>query len=305
MNTISRYCALLCCGAVLLNGSSFGETISPATKLVGDPDALEMAYSAEFFVDVGLGDAQAATAVWSEALMQKWDLPFSVETVIFDGPQQAIKAIYDEQIDLVVLPPLQYLLIKDQVDLQPVLVAESQGEVRHPQVLLVRRDSGVSTLADLAGGDLAIARAGKGRIGRLWLETELVAAELSQSRAFFGQVREVGKAAQAVLPVFLGEIDACLVPQEQFATMVELNPQLSRKLMVLATSPAFCQTLVCLSPNLEAEYERLTIDRFQEIHTEALGRQILTLFRVERLVPFDPSYIEGASAIYEESQRDE
>lgn len=298
-----QWLASVSCGVLLSVGSVGGESTVLQSK--GDAKVLEMAYSAESFVDIGLGDAQAATAVWADALMQKWDLPFSSETLVFDDPQEVVKAIRDEQIDIVVLPPLQYVQIVDQVDIQPVLVSEAQGEVSHPLVLLVRRDLGAVKLADLVGGDLVVALAGKGRIGRLWLEQVLADSGFAESRAFFSHIREVGKTAQAVLPVFLGEIDACLVPREQFETMVELNPQLDRKLMVVATSPAFCQTLVCVRANFDTVRRQLLIQKFQEIHSETLGRQILTLFRVERLVPFDASSVEATFALIRESQRHE
>jgi phosphonate transport system substrate-binding protein len=137
-------------------------------------------------------------------------------------------------------------------------------------------------------------------IPRLWVRSVLQEAGVEVGE---GGVRVSGTAAnvsQAVLPVFFGQVEACVVPVSSLDTMAELNPQLRRDLKVLATSPAFCQGPICVRKDVLEEWGHLLSDVLTTLHLEPEGRQLLTLFRIEQLVPFDDAYLEPTARLLEE-----
>lgn len=268
--------------------------------VVGKGEVTRLAYPLALFANVDIDDAQAAVDVWIDALATEWGLPYGIEATVFEDTAELAMALAAGELDVVALFPLDYLQVRDQVGVKPVLSPAYGGEMVYRSVVLVRRDRGVAAWAGLAGGELIIARASRGELGRLWMDVELMRQELGESEMFFRRIKEVDKTSQAVLPVFLGNADACLVPQEQFATMVELNPQLGRELVALAVSPAVGFGVVCLRPDFDparwAELESYLL----QLHNQALGRQIFDVFHYGRLVLFDPAYIENAISLVEE-----
>jgi ABC-type phosphate/phosphonate transport system substrate-binding protein len=92
--------------------------------------------------------------------------------------------------------------------------------------------------------------------------------------------------AQTVLPVFFESADACLVTRQASETMCELNPQLRRRLLVLAVSPKLFAAFFGVQVQKDAP------DAVKSKIRQALlgyydtpgGRQILTLFQSNRLI---------------------
>ena len=62
----------------------------------------------------------------------------------------------------------------------------------------------------------------------VWLSTILEEGHCGSSDQFFGSVTTDTKVSRVVLPVFLGQADACLTSKAGFDTMCELNPQVAK-----------------------------------------------------------------------------
>ena len=102
------------------------------------------------------------------------------------------------------------------------------------------------------------------------------------------------KPTAAVLPVFFGKKPACVVDDGSFDLMKELNPQVGQILQVVAISDTLADVVVCLreehwsSDKLKAD----TITALNELHMDPAGKQICTLFKIDRMVPFQDSQLD-------------
>ncbi len=266
----------------------------------GEPPVLEIGYSAKLFYDVDITDARAATKVWVERLIQKTGEKAGSETIIFQDLSSVVKAVDNEKMDLVILLPMDYLKIRHRVPIVPHLIASVGGRPTYEYVLLVHKDLGVKNLAQLQNRSVIIEKLGKGSIPWMWTETLLLKYGLPDGRKFFSSIIEVRKISRAVLPVFFGQADACIVPLDAFETMVELNPQLGENLTALKTSPGFCRVLICFSQDILERFGGLLGESLLSLHGEPQGQQILTLFHIDRLVPFEPSHLNSVVELVEE-----
>ena len=71
-----------------------------------------------------------------------------------------------------------------------------------------------------------------------------------------------------------------------FETMVELNPQLGERLTVIARSPAFSNGIICIRRGF---YDRMGAQIEEVIammHEDPAGRQMLALFHIHCMKPF-------------------
>lgn len=271
--------------------------------------ALTVGFSDRMFYDVDANDAQAITRVWIEALIRKINSevedPVS-KTIIFHDLPSIIRRLQAEEVDLLILPPLEYLTIRQDVLLEPIITGVVGETFPYEYVLLVRRNRGPENLGQLRDKKLVLARRARHDIGskrglpQTWLDTSLLKSGLPESRDLFNTIEEVNKTSHAVLPVFFGQGDACLVPLRTFETMVELNPQLGEELTALITSPGFCIGLVCARKDVYEKYEGFIQEGLSALSTEPEGQQLLTIFRLDQVIPFEPVHLEAVRKLVEE-----
>jgi ABC-type phosphate/phosphonate transport system substrate-binding protein len=257
----------------------------------------------EIFSGVNIDDAQAAAQLWIDAMLRRTGGRYMATLVLFDTVEQVIEAVRRAEIEVVVLPAMDFLRIRDQVALEPRSVGTfADGTIMQEFVLLARRSEDVEKLADLRGKKLLANRL-DWQTARLWLEVLLRREDLPDSGAHFGGIAQVNGAARQVLPVFFGQADACIVTARRFATLIELNPQLERELTVVARSPAFLLYMGCLVQGLGEDFFRDYIEIAQGLHRDISGRQLLTLFGLERTVPFKAEYLENLKELVAEYER--
>lgn len=253
---------------------------------------LHVAYPSGLFSNVDVKDAQAAVVSWGNSLGDKWGLPFSIVPNSYGEIDALIEPLERGELDMVALFPLDYLILKERVPIEPVLVPSFRGSATYHSVLLARRQRQIVDWRDLRGLQIAIARASRGSFVDVWMEVALLRRELEPSATFFSEIRRIDKTGQAVLLVFLQQIDACLVPADQFALMVELNPQLGRELVAVDTSPETCYGIICQRPQFDQARRETLEKNLIQMHQEALGQQIFTLFHYDQLSVYDPVYME-------------
>ena len=269
---------------------------------------LEVGYSRNLFYNVDMNDARAATKVWVKGLIDKTGELAESRSVVLDDLDATVRGVNARELDLLVLLSSEYLRIKDkirqEVSLVPMASAVSGGEIEQRYVLLTHRNSGLERLNQLRGKTLIQAIAGKGSIPRMWMDVLLWRSGLDAGETFFEEIREVSKVSQAVLPVFFGQGEACVTPLDAFHTMTELNPQLAEELRIIETSPGFCQVVVCGRKDVyESTLNRYLEESILSLGNDPDGQQLLMLFHVDRLVPFDPVYLESVAELMEEYER--
>jgi ABC-type phosphate/phosphonate transport system substrate-binding protein len=269
-------------------------------EATGRKPTLIVGYSSKLFFDVDTNDAEAATKVWTGMLVKKMGSFGSSETVIFPDLSSVEKSLKEKSVDIVVLFSQELVEIRNKVHLEPVFAADYGRNFYHDQLLIVRADSGLSNLGDLKGKSLVIEIGQKGTLPMLWLETLLLREGVQKAQAYFSTTREAARAAQVILPVFFGKADACVVGRFSFETMVELNPQVGKVLKVIARSPGFLSGVVCMRKDFYDKYKDTLETTLKAFSTEPQGKQIMTLFKINRLVPYKPEYLETVESLLRE-----
>ena len=82
--------------------------------------------------------------------------------------------------------------------------------------------------------------------------------------------------------------------------MIELNAQLAEELLVLVQSPGFCYGLVCARQEVYEKYKDLIQEGLFVLNTDPRGQQLITIFRLEELVPFQPVHLESVRRLVRE-----
>ena len=136
-----------------------------------------------------------------------------------------------------------------------------------------------------------------------WVESLVNTIHLGPSDRFFAGVTPNGKLSRTVLPVFFGQVDACLVTQSGFQTMCELNPQLAVTLRALATSPPYITSFFGFHRACQPEVRIKVQLALQDLSKNTTGRQLLALFQTKGFIAKDASVLRSAVDLVEATGR--
>ena len=260
---------------------------------------LRVGFPATSFSTVNTTDARASIKLWIETMGRNHGYELEVDTRIFNSAESLYEEVAEDRLDLVIMNAWDYLDVREEQLLRPVFIPSGQEEVLDNYLLLVRRDGNIGSLAELRGADIALLDATGIHYARQWLDTQVLDQGLGDTEEFFGTVSVVDKVSAAVLPVFFGKFDACLVDCSGYRTMQQMNPQVERQLLALLTSPPLIETIICMHVHGH-EFEEDIVQTLGELHLEPRGQQILMVFKMERLVQFDPVYMESLISFREQ-----
>jgi ABC-type phosphate/phosphonate transport system substrate-binding protein len=113
-------------------------------------------------------------------------------------------------------------------------------------------------------------------------------------------VDETNIQSKVVLPVFFRKADACIVTRQVYNLTTELNPQLNNELVIISRKENLIPGVIAVDSRLSREFKNKITHAFVNMLKSVEGKQLLMLFKVNDLIPFDPSYLKGTEALYAE-----
>ncbi len=207
----------------------------------------------------------------------------------------------DDQPNLIILDSWSYLSMENTHWFEPLFVASDRGQVSNRYLLLARREDAIKKLIDLRGKSLNLFATAKASLGSYWLQALFQEQKLGRPEAFFGELAYHTDPMSAVLQVFFGKKDAALVDSSKFELMAEMNPQLSG-LQTLAVSEPLVNAVICLKRSRwsSERFKQDLIQALTELHRDPPERQLLTLFKVQQLTPFEPKHLDTVRQLHEQ-----
>ncbi len=275
--------------------------LSPIDIAGVEPEDIRAGYSMGAFRSVNPKDAEIAMKIWVSQLCRQGGIQFNkVEAQLFANLSDLTQAINNQKVDFIGLNSVDYLMIRNHVQLEPALITVFGNHYGNEYVLLVNKGLNVDNLSQLKARKIFLYM-GSTSIPLLWLRHLLKKQGLPGKDRFFSSCKEVDKASQAILPVFFRQADACIVTRRAFETSSELNPQITQKLEPLITSPLYADSLMLFRKDYKSENKKIIIDMCLNLNKFPQGKQILTLFQIDGFAPFKESYLANLITLMQES----
>lgn len=271
------------CRTVLLAALA-GAADLAAAQAPAPAEPFRMTFTSNLFTEVSLSDARAAMKVWMETVAKDRDIAIDSNPNICATIDEAIQLGRERRIDGYGLTTDEYATLARTVHCNEFALSITGGRDKEIYVVLVRADAPAASLDDLAGRTLNLLVMPRMSLALIWLDLELMKRGRKPSGQFFGAIARSNKATQTVLPLYFGKTDAALVTQSGFNTLVELNPDLGRRLRVLATSPAIIPSGFAFRADRNPIDRGKLIDALEHMGDTPAGRQILTLTKSDRIV---------------------
>jgi phosphonate transport system substrate-binding protein len=263
---------------------------------------LRLAISESLVQDANINDARAAMMTWLKRMEVDLNLIIEFSPKVFETTEEILRRARAGQFDAVSLNVVEYRQIADLLDPSQI-IAEDSASGAERYVLLVKRSGGAQRLSELRGRRLTMLNGNGMCVATPWLSTLLEDGHLGRSDQFFSSVSTDTKVSRVVLPVFFGQADACLTSKRGFDTMCELNPQVAREIVAIATSPAMVMTFNVFRKNYHGAGREGFLRIYLDLPNNPAGRQLATLFHFQGLVLRDATCLAPALAILDAADR--
>ncbi len=279
--------------AILIVCAIPGESFSQQGREDGHFSAT-VGYSSSVFCYLDRENSQAAARLWVNLVMRGKN--GAAETRVFQNQAELEHELQAGKLDLVVLLPNEYLSLKNRTLLEPLYLSKRTNELYDALLLITRNDSGITAMHQLKGKNLIHPRGAANSVHRLWLETLTLRQGVREPKQYFSSMKEVITASQALMPVFFKRADACIVSRNSFNVMAELNPQLRKQIRIIEETAPMATGVICIRRSCDQRQREQLKDILETLDRSVEGKQLLTLFRMSGLIPYDPSYLESSVA---------
>ncbi|MFW8595266.1 phosphate/phosphite/phosphonate ABC transporter substrate-binding protein [Cribrihabitans neustonicus] len=258
-----------------------------APAMAAADEGLKLAFIPQENPEKLLGDVETITT-W---LSQQLEVPVT-GFVTFDHAA-AIEALRNGDADISFMGALPFVLAEDQIGAVPLLSEVYRGQPSYAGRVFVRKDSGIETLADLQGRDIAFADpvSESGYLYPLDLFVrEGLVADAGDADRFFGQKFFAGGYQQAMQAMANGLVDAA--GASQFADLY-LTPEQQAEVKVLGESEQIPSHAVIARPGLDAGLQGRFVDAMLRLN-QAENRYLLAyLYGPDGYVAADPTAYDG------------
>ena len=269
----------------------------------GPPTVVRFGISARELGKVNQADMKAAMKVWVNSVTRERNLHVDPYPVVLHNVAEMVEALRLKQIDLLTACADEYMEVQKTCALSAPFCSVVNGKVTIQYVLVVRAESGIKQLRDLRNQPLTVLETPRTILAPDWLDSELWRNHLPASPRFFSRTTVTGKLNLAVLPVFFNQAGAALVDRAGFATACELNPQLSAKLRVLASSPELVPSMTCLRPDGDPVVVENYVKDAASLGETPSGKLLLSLFQIDSVAPVQAGELQATLGFLREYQR--
>jgi ABC-type phosphate/phosphonate transport system substrate-binding protein len=246
----------------------------------GDKLSFSIGYSVKSLPEIDVKDANAALEIWVKEIAK--DIGASAESRIYNDTKSLFKDFQNGKLDMGVTLTSDYLNAERELNAELAVSNFRGGKKTVKHLLLVHSDSAYYKIGDLKSKKITMLR--RDESGGIFVKSVLLGKKLPVAEKFFMSVEEKNKSSQVILSVFFKQSDACIATDTSFNTMIALNPQIGKKLRVIASSPELIETVSFFRRDYNERHKQKVLKLSQELKDYPRGQQVLLLFQVEKLV---------------------
>lgn len=257
---------------------------------------VSFAFHRAMLVEQDIKDIRSAVVVWMKAIGKNAGL--NLESKLYEDTQSLVQNFKEGKIDVLNIAPNFYLYIESEINAEPAYSVLVGGKKARKYLLLVRSDSQIADIKDLKGKNLSVMKTSE--IGNIYLKVLLLRRKLGKPEDFFSTIIQKAKFSQALLSVFFGQADACIVTDTVLKTMTELNPQIGSKVKIITATSDITQIVGFYRADLSENIKKTILYEVTHLRDTAGGRQVLTLFGIDGALPASKSDLDTMRELLKE-----
>lgn len=205
----------------------------------------------------------------------------------------AVEALRNGDADISFMGALPFVLAEDQIGAVPLLSEVYRGQPSYAGRVFVRKDSGIASLADLKGRDIAFADpvSESGYLYPLDLFVrEGLIVDAADADNFFGRKFFAGGYQQAMQAMANGLVDAA--GASQYADLL-LTPDQQAEVTVLAESEQIPSHAIIARPGLDPDLQARFVQTMLTLNQPENRHLLAYLYGPDGYIEADPTVYDG------------
>lgn len=219
---------------------------------------------------------------------------------IVNSFEEIKKRIKENKADIIGISIFDYIKYNDELKITPLFIIQLGPNPGTEYIVLVNIDRDINSLLDLNSKKILTYVNKEGELASHWLFNEMKKENISDPYAIINTFTKIEKSSKRVFSVFFGKADGCIISKEQFESLGELNPQLTRKLKILNKSPSFVTNVYCSNNNSTKKGIVFAKDFVENINKTESGTEMIKLFKSIKFVSFEEGFLETTQKLYNE-----
>lgn len=242
-------------------------------------------------------DARTAVEVFLKRVFAEANTPFQGK--IYETDEELLSAIEAGEVDLVAMHSELYVA-NEKLPIRPILISQSGSKPLETLVLVAKQGVPLGALRDRS---LIIDQSARGYTPLRWISDNLLRSGRSAiAEKYFEKIEMVHSASKALIPVYFGKQDAAILSETDYRLLSEHNPEIAKRLHVVAGSEPLARTILCLRGD-RTDYRPYDIANLSATLTGSEdGKQFLKSIGAEQLVPFKEEYLESSRQLHRRSK---
>ncbi len=266
---------------------SAASALALATPLLAQESPLRLAFIPQENPEKLLGDIKAVTAWLAD------EIGVPVEGFVTIDHAAAVEALRNGDADISFMGALPFVLAEAEIGAVPLLSEVYRDAPSYTGRVFVRRDSGITALADLRNRDIAFADP-ISESGYLYPLAEFEKAGLiegpGESESFFGRIFFAGGYQQAMQAMAEGLVDAA--GASQYADLL-LTPEQQAEVTWISESDPIPSHVVIARPGLDPDIQTKFVDAMMKLNEPANRDMLRYLYGPDGYVVSDAGAFDG------------
>ena len=266
---------------------SAASALALATPLFAQESPLRLAFIPQENPEKLLGDFKAVTAWLAD------EIGVPVEGFVTIDHAAAVEALRNGDADISFMGALPFVLAEAEIGAVPLLSEVYRDAPSYTGRVFVRRDSGITALADLRNRDIAFADP-ISESGYLYPLAEFEKAGLiegpGEAESFFGRIFFAGGYQQAMQAMAEGLVDAA--GASQYADLL-LTPEQQAEVTWISESDPIPSHVVIARPGLDPDIQTKFVDAMMKLNEPANRDMLRYLYGPDGYVVSDAGAFDG------------
>ena len=233
-------------------------------------------------------DMRLAFHLWVDELSKEQNVVATIK--YYDTDTEIIKAYDNFEVNHISMNSYLFLKNFDQIQQYSsnYWMIQKSDTLFEDMLFLVRTDSGIKSMKDLK--NKIVVTKSDNYMGKMDLDYEILKEMHTSADGYIGSYFLTNQFSTSILKTYFCKADLCIVPRYAYNTVVEMNPDVGKKLKVLHVSPnTYVMMLGAFNNRTDPLLVELYRKNVEEMPDTVRGKTILDMFKVRKILPVDIS----------------
>ncbi len=249
------------------------------------------------FDEVNFSDGNAALEMWMEST-KKSLLKKGVKKIdiVYKSYEDLIKLeddVRNNQIDVFSIKSTDFFRLKNVNDYVPFFAGTRSAKSKFENfILITNKKSGFKNITDIIKEVITTAKSVYEDLSTMWVKIAIQENSGQKLKKAIDIESTLISESNLLLGVFFGKYKCAVVSQSVYDVVCELNPKVKSETQILATSGNLINNFFARKKNISNSTSEILEVYATDLNENDDGRQILNLFKVDRVEKIDKNDIE-------------